>query len=51
MNARLMARYSIDTASKLARMLMAKIDEEVAIEPIWMTSWDFSQLMQDAVKA
>jgi len=50
--ARLLARYSIDTSSRLARMLTAKADQEVAIriEPRWITSWDFSYRMADAVK-
>jgi nitroimidazol reductase NimA-like FMN-containing flavoprotein (pyridoxamine 5'-phosphate oxidase superfamily) len=49
---RLLERYAIDPASGLARMLIAKAEQEVAIRitPERLTSWDFSRRMQGATK-
>jgi nitroimidazol reductase NimA-like FMN-containing flavoprotein (pyridoxamine 5'-phosphate oxidase superfamily) len=49
---RLLSRYAIDPASGLARMLLAKAEQEVAIRitPERLTSWDFSRRMQGATK-
>jgi len=45
----LVLRYLGDTNSKLARWLLGRREEEVAlrIEPHWFTSWDFSGRMND----
>lgn len=47
----LLRRYKIDMESKLAKMLLAKIQEEVAIciTPSSMSSWDFTERMSDAI--
>jgi nitroimidazol reductase NimA-like FMN-containing flavoprotein (pyridoxamine 5'-phosphate oxidase superfamily) len=47
----LLARYGIAPTSKLAKMLLAKADSEVAIRiaPARVHTWDFSQRMQGAV--
>jgi hypothetical protein len=47
----LLERYAIRPTSRLSRMLLAKVDEEVAlrIEPEWMTSWDFTERMHNAI--
>lgn len=48
---RLLARYGIGPDSRLARSLLARVDEEVAIRivPARITSWDFTARMKDAV--
>lgn len=48
---RLLNRYGIQSESRLATMLLAKIDQEVAIRiaPERLSSWDFSRRMKDAV--
>lgn len=45
----LVRRYLGDTDSRLARWLLDRRDEEVAlrIQPSWLTSWDFSARMSD----
>jgi len=50
---RLLERYAINLASGLARMLIAKADQEVAIRitPLRLTSWDFSRRMRGATDA
>ena len=47
----LLERYDIASNSKLAGMLLSKIDQEVAIriEPGRISSWDFSQRMKGAI--
>lgn len=47
---RLLRRYAIDPASRLARMLTARADQETAIriDPDRITSWDFSRRMAGA---
>ena len=47
---RLLGRYGVDSSSKLAAMLLSKIDEEVAIRiaPDRFSSWDFSPRMKGA---
>ncbi|MEY4159659.1 MAG: hypothetical protein RLZZ136_280 [Pseudomonadota bacterium] len=47
---RLLQRYGIDLNSALAKSLMAKLDQEVAvcIRPSHISSWDFSARMQGA---
>ncbi len=49
---RLLTRYAIEPDSGLARMLLGKLDQEVAIRitPERLTSWDFSRRMQGAIK-
>jgi hypothetical protein len=48
---RLLARYGIGSDSRLATMLLSRIDEEVAIRiaPERFSSWDFSRRMKGAV--
>lgn len=48
---RLLKRYGISLESTLARSLLAKIDQEVAIciKPSRISSWDFTDRMVDAV--
>lgn len=48
---RLLKRYSISLESSLARSLLAKVDQEVAIciTPRSISSWDFTDRMADAV--
>jgi hypothetical protein len=48
---RLLVRYGVGSDSRLATMLLARIDEEVAIRisPERFSSWDFSQRMKGAV--
>ncbi len=48
---RLLHRYAIDPESGLSRLLLGKIESEVAIRirPTHLTSWDFTQRMKDAV--
>ncbi|MBM3594314.1 MAG: pyridoxamine 5'-phosphate oxidase family protein [Alphaproteobacteria bacterium] len=50
---RLLDRYRIDRDSTLARSLLAKIDQEVAVRitPSRITSWDFTARMKDALTA
>ena len=50
---RLLKRYGIESDSMLARSLLSKIDEEVAIRitPGRITSWDFTTRMTDALPA
>ena len=50
---RLLSRYGIAPDSRLATMLLSKIDQEVAIriEPARVSSWDFSERMKGAVAA
>ena len=45
----MLVRYFGDTDSGLARWLIDRRDEEVGlrIEPRWLTSWDFSERMDD----
>lgn len=45
----LIERYLGDTQSSLAKMLLGRIDEEVAIrlQPEWIVAWDYSTRMQD----
>lgn len=45
----LVQRYLGGTDSKLARWLLGRREEEVAlrIEPLWLTAWDFSSRMSD----
>jgi nitroimidazol reductase NimA-like FMN-containing flavoprotein (pyridoxamine 5'-phosphate oxidase superfamily) len=45
----LVRRYLGGTDSKLARWLLDRRDEEVALQirPHWLTSWDYSRRMQD----
>jgi hypothetical protein len=47
----LLARYRIHSGSKLAVMLNKEAANEVAIRiaPDWITSWDFSARMSDAL--
>lgn len=49
---RLLERYSIDPLSRLSQELLKHADREIAIrvEPDWITSWDFSVRMADALK-
>ena len=49
---RLLRRYRIDPASTLARSLLAKVDQEVAISisPSRISSWDFTARMADAMQ-
>ena len=49
--AALLARYRIAPRSKLATMLNKEAANEVAIriDPDWVTSWDFSARMADAL--
>ena len=48
---RLLDRYAILPGSRLASMLLAKADQEVAIRivPQRLSSWDFSRRMKDSV--
>jgi nitroimidazol reductase NimA-like FMN-containing flavoprotein (pyridoxamine 5'-phosphate oxidase superfamily) len=48
----LLERYGIPQTSRLGRKLLARAAEEVAIRiaPGWITSWDFSERMADAVR-
>jgi len=48
---RLLDRYGVDPQSGLARSLLAKVDQEVAVRiaPLRLTSWDFTARMQGAV--
>lgn len=48
---RLLTRYGVSPQSMLARSLLAKIDQEVAIciTPTRITSWDFTNRMADAM--
>ena len=48
---RLLDRYAIGPDTRLARMLLGKIESEVAIRirPTHLTSWDFTERMRDAV--
>lgn len=50
---RLLQRYGIDPASNLAKSLLSKIDQEVAIcvTPSIISSWDFTTRMTGAVSA
>ena len=50
---RLLQRYGIHLASTLAKSLLAKIDQEVAISinPSTISSWDFTSRMAGAVLA
>jgi hypothetical protein len=47
----LLKRYDISTSSRLAKSLLAKIDQEVAIcvSPSRISSWDFTERMAGAV--
>lgn len=49
--AELLSRYRIHSGSKLATLLNKEAANEVAIriDPDWMTSWDFSARMSDAL--
>ncbi|MDG2003293.1 MAG: pyridoxamine 5'-phosphate oxidase family protein [Novosphingobium sp.] len=48
---RLLERYDVASNSKLATMLLSRIEEEVAIriKPDRISSWDFSQRMKGAM--
>lgn len=48
---RLLQRYGVDPQSDLARSLLAKVDQEVAVRilPSRLTSWDFTARMRGAV--
>ena len=48
---RLLSRYGIASDSRLATMLLSRIDEEVAIRilPERFSSWDFSRRMKGAI--
>jgi hypothetical protein len=48
---RLLDRYGIAPGSPLARNLLSRSDQEmaIAIEPVTMTSWDFTVRMKGAV--
>jgi hypothetical protein len=48
---RLLDRYGIAPGSALARNLLSRSDQElaIAIEPVTMTSWDFTVRMKGAV--
>lgn len=48
---RLLQRYGIAPGSRLAKSLLAKVDQEVAIciRPSRISSWDFTDRMADAV--
>jgi len=48
---RLLDRYSIGLESPLARNLLSRADQEIAIaiEPVTLTSWDFTVRMKGAV--
>jgi hypothetical protein len=50
---RLLARYGVAPDSRLARTLTARAASEVAIriDPLRVTSWDFSQRMAGAIAA
>lgn len=50
---RLLQRYRIDLESALAKALLAKVDQEMAIRitPSRMNSWDFTARMKGAVPA
>ena len=45
----LLTRYLGDTEGQLAQWLLNRSGDEaiIAIEPEWLTSWDFSERMQD----
>lgn len=47
----LLARYRIKTSSRLASWLLGRVEEErlVRIVPAWVSGWDFSERMADAV--
>ncbi len=47
----LLTRYAIKRDSRLAKFLMGRVAEErvVCIRPIWVSGWDFSERMADAV--
>jgi hypothetical protein len=47
----LLSRYAIQEDSRLSRMLLAKAEREIAIriDPDWLTSWDFTHRMQNAI--
>lgn len=48
----LLVRYLGGTDSTLARWLLGRRDQEVALclEPQWLTAWDFSQRMADVAR-
>jgi hypothetical protein len=48
----LITRYLGDTDSDLARWLLSRADNEVALRlrPHWLVSWDFEDRMKDAVR-
>lgn len=50
---RLLKRYAIEPESSLARSLLAKSDQEVAIRiaPSRISSWDFTERMKGALSA
>ena len=47
----LLARYRIKSDSRLAAWLLGRVEEErlVRIVPTWVSGWDFSERMADAV--
>ena len=49
---RLIHRYLGESDSSFARWLLSRRNDEIAIEvdPIWLTSWDFSPRMQGSGK-
>ncbi|MFT5033736.1 MAG: hypothetical protein ACI9OO_001672, partial [Bacteroidia bacterium] len=44
-------RYRIKTDSRLAAWLLGRVADErvVCIQPSWVSGWDFSERMADAV--
>ena len=50
---RLICRYLGNTDSDFARWLLSRGDDEVAIavEPAWLTSWDFTPRMQASIES
>ena len=49
---KLLTRYLGSTEGQLAQWLLNRSGREavIAIEPVWLTSWDFSERMQDLTK-
>ena len=47
---KLLKRYYIREDSRLARWLLSRADDEVAIRlnPLYINGWDYQQRMQDA---
>lgn len=49
---KLLTRYLGDTQGQLAQWLLNRSGREsiIAIEPVWLTTWDFTERMQDLTK-